>query len=329
MKIRKPAEKTRPRQKAKARLHLGHPSAFKDYDDDVNIHQSMVGFLQDVWHGSPPRSYLFVASSDPEGQNWREHVIRADDTTVGLNRFLLTHPRWKFNLYFCPNPFSHDRRRRDFALPSRMGWCDMDDSDPWKYQPVPSLIWETSPDRYQGLWLWNRRHSADEAERFSRSLAERHGGDVGWSITKMLRVPGSINHKPQYNEPFVRLEHRDWNRVEERPEIGGTSGKRKGINATVLDFDHEAFEKEDVLRKYRRDLHPKARALIRNSKAYEPDRSAQIYHMVTSLKEAGAFPDEIASVIWNSPYFQDKYPDDVRALHAELSRILSKIGRAS
>lgn len=319
----------RSRVKAKARPRLGHPSAFKDYDDDVNIHQSMVGFLQDVWQGAPSSSYLFVASSDPEGQNWREHVIRADDTTVGLNTFFLTHPRWKFNLYFCPNPFSGDRRKRDFALQSKVGWCDMDDSDPWAYQPAPSLIWETSPNRYQGLWLWDRRHSAEEAERLSRSLAERHGGDVGWSITKVLRIPGTINHKPQYHEPFVRLVHRDWNRVVERPEIIGANGKRKGTNASVLDLDHEAFDKADVLGRYRRGLDPKARALIRNKKAYEPDRSAQIYHMVKSLHDAGASSDEIASVIWNSPYFQDKYPDDIRALHAELSRIFSKIGQAS
>lgn len=50
--------------------------------------------------------------------------------------------------------------------------------------------------------------------------------------------------------------------------------------------------------------------------------------MVAGLREAGATLDEIASVIWSSPYFRDKYGDDVNALETEVSRIISKMGAA-
>jgi signal transduction histidine kinase len=94
----------------------GHPYAFKDYDDDGNIHQSMVGFLCDVWKGAPKGSFLFLATSDPDGKNWREHAISADKMLVGLNRFFRAYSRWEYNLYFCPNSFSHDKRQKVFAL---------------------------------------------------------------------------------------------------------------------------------------------------------------------------------------------------------------------
>lgn len=48
--------------------------------------------------------------------------------------------------------------------------------------------------------------------------------------------------------------------------------------------------------------------------------------MVTELDGAGATLDEIASVVWDSPYFRDKYGDDRNALERQVSNIISKIG---
>lgn len=92
----------------------------------------------------------------------------------GLNRFFRDHSRWDYNLYFCPNPFSNDRRKKKFARPTRLGWCDIDEVDPYAFRPEASLITETSPGRFQGFWLWDGWHSVEEAEGYSRSLADRH-----------------------------------------------------------------------------------------------------------------------------------------------------------
>ena len=117
--------------------------------------------------------------------------------------------------------------------------------------------------------------------------------------------------------------------IVKRPRPYANAGRSYHSTPLALDFDHHAFKRADVVKKYRRDLDPKARALIRDNRPYEKDRSEQIFHMVVSLHEVGATLNEIASVVWDSPYFQDKYPDDIRALDAELSRILSKIGGES
>ena len=311
--------------KAKNRPRFGHSYAFKDYDDDFAIHQSMVWFLHDIWKGAPEGSSLFVATSEPDGERWREHVISADKLIVGLNGFVRAHPRWDYNLYFCPNPFSRDRRKTALALPSRLGWCDMDDSDPDAYRPQPNHVWETSPGRFQALWLWDVRHEVSEAEAFSRTLAARHGGDTGWSITKMLRIPGSINHKPKYDEPVIRLISRNWRKTPERPE---PLPNTYGAEPKALDMNPHAHDPVAVLRKYRSKLTASTRSLIRHNRVMAPDRSNRIFAMVAGLREAGATLDEIASVIWSSPYFRDKYGDDQNALETEISRIIARVGEA-
>ena len=311
-------EQTRPNER--------QTDAFKDYDDDDNIHQSMVGFLSCVWMGVPKDSFLFLATTNPDGSKWREHVVRADKLKGDLNTFLRKYSRWDHNLYFGVNPFSRDRRLKEYALPTSLGWCDMDASNPDAYRPQPNLLWETSPDRFQALWLWDARHDVEEAERFSRSLADRHGGDSGWTITKMLRIPGSINHKPQYDEPFVRMVTQSWAKASKRPDPIPDNGRIHGVVAQAFDMNPYAHERLDVLRKYRSKLSASARTVIRHNRVLAPDRSKWIFLMVTELHEAGATLDEIASVVWGSPYFRDKYGDNLNALERQVSNIIAKIG---
>lgn len=303
-----------------------YTDAFKDYDDDDNIHQSMVGFLSRIWEGVPKDSFLFLATTNPDGGKWREHVVRAGKLKGDLNKFLRKYSRWDHNLYFSVNPFSRDRRLKDYALPTSLGWCDMDASNPDAYRPQPNLLWETSPDRFQALWLWDARHDFEEAQRFSRSLADRHGGDSGWTITKMLRIPGSINHKPHYDEPFVRMVTQSWAKASERPEPTPDNGRAHDVAAQALDMNPHAHERLDVLRKHRSKLSASARTVIRHNRVLALDRSKWIFMMVAELHEAGATLDEIASVVWGSPYFRDKYGNNLNALERQVSNIIAKIG---
>lgn len=314
----------RPRVKAQTRPDDRHSDAFKDYDDD--IHQCMVGFLSGVWMNAPKDSFLFLATTNPDGSKWREHIIRTSKVKADLYRFLRKYSRWDYNLYFGVNPFSQDRRLKEYALPTSLGWCDMDASDPDAYRPQPNLLWETSPDRFQALWLWDRKHDVEEAERFSRSLADGYGGDSGWTVTKMLRIPGSINHKPHYDEPFVRLISQSWDRVRERPSPTQDKGRSHGAAAQNLDMNPYAHDRLDILRKYRSKLSASARTVIRHNRVMALDRSKWIFVMVTELYEAGATIDEIASVVWGSPYFRDKYGNNPKVLERQVSNITNKIG---
>ena len=302
---------------------------FQDYEDDNDVVRSQEYFLEDVWdfHENLGDSiYTFLAFKNVATGKWIEHPIDANGGPLQARSLLETYSRWDYDQYFCPNPFSKPRRKRQYALPTRFGWCDMDKSNPDAYDPWPSLIWETSPDRYQGLWAWDETHSVSDAEIFSKALAYRHGGDTnGWSATKMLRLIGSVNHKPEYDEPFVQTIDCDWTEIPSRPLP--LADNRNGWPANIAEVDANPirYNRLDVLKKYGKDLHPKVRTLIRNRKAYEPNRSVQIFHMIAGLHVAGASHDEIASVLWDSPYFVDKHGRDVEKLNDEIGRVIGRL----
>jgi hypothetical protein len=229
-------------------------------------------------------------------------------------------------------------RRRANALCTPWGWCDIDLGDPRNFRPAPNVLWMTSPGRFQGLWSWNRPEAVEDAQAYSRALAYRFGGDRnGWSVTKMLRIPGSINHKPDYRQPVVRLVEANWTPQRRRPRLindefstaadvrhAGMRGPQSVLDTQRVDPDRHDYA--DVVKRYRRRVHPRVRVLMTSQRVHESNRSKCIFEIVAGLHEAGPTPNETASVLWHNPYFTDKHGRDHRKLDAEIYRILSKLG---
>lgn len=305
---------------------------FLDLNDDEDVMGSQFHFLTDIWDFSygngADQVYAFLGFKDAVTGKWFEEAV--PESTIysfpEMKELLTRYPRWSYDQYFCPNPFSKPRRKKEFALPTRFGWCDMDESDPENYDPWASLVWETSPDRYQGLWSWDQTHDPDEAEALSKALAYRHGGDRnGWSCTKMLRLIGSVNHKPQYIEPIVTTVYCDWSRIEARPAPLPSRRRQSRLSPLLdLDVDPTRFDRLEVIKRYRDKLHDKARHLMGHRKVYEDNRSNCIYFMIRALHEAGASPDEIGSVVWDSVYFIAKHGRRLDKLNEEIARIIAK-----
>ena len=166
-----------------------------------------IRFCTDLWDYEAD-AFTFIGTR--AGERWRDHPIRGADRAEQVEKILAAHTADKFDIYFCPYAFSDNHRRREYALPSRFAHCDIDLADPDGYEPAPNILWETSPGRFQGIWKWHDVAESVEAERYSRAIVTKDGGDKGgWSITKMLRLPGTINHKPAYDQPVVTLRRVD------------------------------------------------------------------------------------------------------------------------
>jgi hypothetical protein len=304
---------------------------FTTYDDDHEVLRSQRIFLNSVWllqsFGRGP-TFCFLAFKSVRTGDWIECPIDWTDGRDEVIDLLEGHPRWEFDQYFCPNFFSEARRKRQYALPTALGWCDMDGSEPDDYAPQASIVWETSPNRFQALWAWDSTHTPEEAEAFSKALAYRHGGDQnGWTCTKMLRLIGSVNHKPEYDEPIVRAVRCGWRSIGRRPALLAARRPTGLLAHANFDVDPTVHDRADVIKRYSKKLHLKARTLMRSRRAYEPDRSTCLYFMILSLHEAGASPDEIGSVIWPSPYFVEKHGQRHDKLNEEINRIIGKSGR--
>ena len=71
--------------------------------------------------------------------------------------------------------------------------------------PVPSVIVNTSPNKWQVIWKVEK-FDKDQAENLQKALARDTGADpAATDCTRVLRLPGFYNHK--YDRPYaVRIE---------------------------------------------------------------------------------------------------------------------------
>ena len=175
-----------------AALNLTQPSRRVDL---------LAQFVRRIW-SRHRRGHVFLAARRP-GQ-WVERCFPIDGD--GIEAFFTRYWYRRHDLYYCPNSFSRRRRLGVYALPTPYAHCDIDAADPSLFQPPPTLLTETSPGRYQGIWEFVDAVAATRAEAVSRHLTRQYGGDPGgWSATKMLRIPGTLNHKDEYDLPLITI----------------------------------------------------------------------------------------------------------------------------
>lgn len=298
---------------------------------DVRVRASRVQGLNDPYTfllaviARQPEGWFFLAAKSARTGRWKEVAIRNRCRRVKIVEFLDDHPPERFDLYFSVSAFGQPRRLAECALPSRMAHVDIDDADPSGYDPAANILWETSPGRSQGLWLSHALQPARIAEAMSRHLVRTYGGDPnGWSCTKVLRIPGTFNHKPGYDRPPVRLLRADFETARLWPEVTAQAlGPPDDFS-----FDPAKHDWRKVVQKFKPKIRPRYWALMLDRTVKSPDRSRCIWMIVAALRAAGASPDEIASVVWVSPYFQSRVAqqaDASKSLDREINRILNKL----
>lgn len=85
-----------------------------------------------------------------------------------------------------------------------------------------------------------------------------------------------------------------------------------------------------VVKKYAKHISHETRRLIEHDRVVgAPDRSKLVFKIGMSLFKAGADEDEVASVVWRSPYFTSKWGEDYHKLNAEIARIKAAFERGA
>lgn len=144
-------------------------------------------FLEHVWQHQP-EGYRFVVFR--VNGRWFEKTLKP---TESLGSLLM--PKGG-DMYFTPNVFSEPIRQKEYCLPSRVMYQDLDEVRPEECPLLPDLSWETSIGRYQGVWLLEACIEPAEFAALNRGLNRACGADPGtWNLTRVLRVPGSWNGK--------------------------------------------------------------------------------------------------------------------------------------
>jgi hypothetical protein len=158
-------------------------------------------FLLEVW-GLHCKEGDFVCLSSKAP--WKDTLLPYDpNLKSAVTKWLSTNSHK--DCYFCPLPFTSARRSKTGVARAGMLWSDIDDANPNKVKP--SILWESSPGRFQGLWLLPKVVEPSVAAEMSRQMAYYIGADRGgWDLTQVLRIPGTINYKYP-SEPQVKLVH--------------------------------------------------------------------------------------------------------------------------
>jgi RepB DNA-primase from phage plasmid len=285
-----------------------------------DVAKAAIRFVAEVWD-CKPSDYTFIGTR--RGDRWRDHAIKGN-RMAKVAAILAGYPIDQFDIYFCPNPFSGPYRRTVLAQPTSCAWCDIDSADPDGYDPQPNILWETSPGRFQGIWRWPEVSPGTVAEQISRNLWAKDGGDKGgWSVTKMLRLPGTINHKPQYQKPVVNLQVYDARPQKLPRSILAVPSKSVVTSATRVDV--EGLDPYEIMRRYRRAMGLQAGTLMTAKRVMRADRSGVVYIIIVGMIAAGAQDAEISAVLLVNPYFTSKWGTSLLMAEDQIVRIRSRL----
>ena len=150
--------------------------------------------------------FICIATQSHSQKDFRQQFFKWPHAEPELFQFLEKN-KLSRNVWFCINLLSREERKKETCLPTNLVWADLDDCKPSEIEPLPQIVIESSPDRYQAIWILDEIVDPYIAEDYSRRIYGRYrdnGVDSGWALTKLLRVPFTVNLK-YVERPVVNL----------------------------------------------------------------------------------------------------------------------------
>jgi len=218
------------------------------------------------------------------------------------------------NVYFGVNLLSKPERIKENCLPQDIVWADLDTCHPSLLDPAPQVVIESSPDRYQALWKLEDDVPPTIAEEYAKRIYSKYkinGVDSGWALTKLLRVPFTVNHKYQ-STPEVRIVTASETRIDSAKfeSILIEELKEYGVEDADMPNLDELPEAALIVHEYR---HALSRTGFSNIYLVEPDEdwSAVLWQLIRICFEVGMTREEafvIAASSKCNKYERDKRP---------------------
>jgi len=218
-----------------------------------------------------------------------------------------------------------DRQRivQDSNPQTHVVWADADVCEPEKFELPPSIIVQTSPahedseacaprdksgvehcnGHYHVFWVLDKAYPAKQIQEIARRVAYAHqddGCDLGWTLTKILRAPGTSNTKwsPAYKLPepvftgevyspedFYKIYGEPEKTEEGQYDLGDTP---EPISPTELRFLEKYVEDAGVQGLY---LYA-----VRSGQSW----SERMWRLMQELFRFGCEPQEVFYLAWNA-----------------------------
>lgn len=240
------------------------------------------------------------------------------------------------DLYWSAVLFEEPIRREDAAMTEYALFADLDAVDPSMIDDDyrPSIAWETSPGSYQALWVAQAGDflGSSWTGNENQKMTYMTGADAGgWFTTKLLRLPGTTNHKPEnrrkdgtYPKGKVlwtngpRYVQEDW------ADLPAISVGPDSDLSEALASDIDGVDRLGTIARVKIKLNHRARELLNATEA-SGDKSDQLWYLIRCLADVGLNTAEIVAVVretvWNK--FRDRH-DELRRLITEASKAIAK-----
>lgn len=290
-----------------------------------------IEFLDTVWGDG--EGFVFIPE---KGSRWVEGKAYKwpDDREAIADRILKANDR---DQYYCPNLFSETERRKEYVLPLRWLYADLDSVNPKKVSLTPTLAVRSSPGRYQALWALKRPISPEKHEEVNRALTYAVGADRGgWDLTQVLRIPGTRNYKyPSRTRVQLAWHNHDsgpYNLKQIRTYLDGVADNQgTSGQAPVPDLILPAESAKELRRRYRDRFDARCKELLGYQEIPEdtgPEgRSGRLWELECLLLESGLEPEEVWVVckdsVWNK--FEGRHDGDLQ-LWREIQKANLHIG---
>lgn len=224
--------------------------------------------------------------------------------------------RDKYDLYICFTPVKDGKRIKPNAQDSFVIAQDIDGA-PIPEDLTPSYYWQTSPGKYQGVWILDNAVNPQEHEIICRKLIKKYNFDpCGSDIVHFYRIPSTRNHK--YASTF---------------NVSGMQGKgtvyrKRDIMKRLEDVDittsvvtnnepieYKEFDLDELLLDY------SVKQEFYNILGY--DRSEWAWNVESKMFINGASKEEVKFVLLSAPDAMAKFTE--KTIDAEVNRVYAKV----
>jgi len=196
------------------------------------------------------------------------------------------------NIYVSPVVYREQDAHKKFAKASNVVWVEYDGESLPNLSglPKPDCIIQSSSVSHQHIyWRINNTSSLGEIEEVNRRLSRHIGADSGWAINKLLRPPGTKNHK--YNNVNTCLITFSLNG---RNDFGAFDSARDTKSVVDTKLIETIPESSDILSKHSLKLET-IKMVMKDIPS--GDRSGFLYKLGCTLSEEGLGLEDIVSLL--------------------------------
>ena len=282
----------------------------------------MIDILFKVWNAQKVHGYVSMSErntnlSSTEDGYWSDRSWKWPQDKAKVQEWYSEHSqKVGYDIYWSPAVYSKPGRHQQDVISHNVFYADLDPVDPRKLSTKPSVAWESSPGRYQAVWLYQNNLSVEDWLAKNRNLSYAVGADrSGWDLTQVLRVPGGKNHK---YKPVVtgKLLWQKWENLDSVPE--------SEVEVVVDEASTHENLLLRLLTKYKREIPAKVSRMLQYppSRIEPGHRSDMLWYLESELVKSQIPLEDIVVLIRDSAW--NKYrgrSDEQERIYTEVSKV--------